>query len=78
MPIDAGMGATAAIAELLVQQRRDGLHVLPGIPRDWRELELDGNWAEGGFHVDSTILLSVTTEVRVTVTRDQHLRLHTG
>ncbi|GAB2600184.1 glycosyl hydrolase family 95 catalytic domain-containing protein [Pseudactinotalea suaedae] len=78
MQIEAGMGAMAAVCELLVQQRPNGLYVLPGIPRGWREADFDGIWTEGGFRIGATLSGGAITQIRVIATRAEQLRLHTG
>jgi hypothetical protein len=66
MQMDAGMGAVTAILELLVQCRPDGIYVLPGIPKQWRELTFDGIRTEGAFLVGGTVRDGALCEVRIT------------
>jgi hypothetical protein len=52
--------------------------VLPGIPRDWRSLNFDGMWVEGGFRVGATVAEHTVREVRVESTRGGRLQLAHG
>jgi len=66
MQMDAGMGAVTAIMELLVQCRQDGIYVLPGIPKHWRDLKFDGIRTEGAFLVGGTVREGALCEIRIT------------
>jgi len=52
MQMDAGMGATGAIMEMLVQSQRGVLYVMRGVPIDWPTCSFKGVRAEGGVLVD--------------------------
>ncbi len=50
--IEAGLGAAAGIAEMLLQSHGGIIRILPALPKAWPEGHVQGLLAQGGFELD--------------------------
>lgn len=66
--VEAGLGATAAMAEMLVQSHAGLIRILPALPQAWPSGEVRGICARGGLTVDVEWAAHRIQQVRVTST----------
>lgn len=78
MQIEAGMGALNAVFELLLQDRHDGLHVVPNVPTGWKKARFRRLAAPGGFNISADIEQGRVCRVEVFSRLGGSLILHHG
>jgi alpha-L-fucosidase 2 len=63
--IDGNFGATAGVAEMLVQSHLNSIQILPALPDSWPKGSVKGLVARGGFVVDFTWEDSVAKDMTI-------------
>lgn len=63
--IDGNFGATAGIAEMLVQSHMDYIELLPALPDTWQSGQLNGLRARGGYRLNFAWEMGHITYVRI-------------
>lgn len=78
MQLDAGFGALSAVFELLVQNREDGIYVLPNLHYRWKELSFENIRTEGAFQISAKVAEGKVKEIKVKSLAGGTLRLTHG
>ncbi|WP_422769858.1 glycosyl hydrolase family 95 catalytic domain-containing protein [Plantactinospora sp. WMMC1484] len=73
--IDGNFGATAGVAEMLVQSQSGDVHVLPALPTAWPTGSVSGLRTRGDLTVDAAWSGGAATEIAVTAGRTGEVTL---
>jgi alpha-L-fucosidase 2 len=76
--IDGNFGGTAGIAEMLIQSHAGYVELLPALPDDWKNGEVTGLMARGGFQIDMVWREGELTELNILSKLGTRLELRYG
>lgn len=76
--MDANFGATAGIAEMLVQSHAGSIHLLPALPKEWDTGEVKGLKVRYGFEIDIQWKNHTLVNVNVTSVFGENCKLKYG
>ncbi|MCM3257805.1 glycoside hydrolase family 95 protein [Paenibacillus lautus] len=77
LTIEANLGATAGIAEMLLQSHAGELNLLPALPEAWKGGRVSGLRARGGFTVSLAWTDCVLSEAVIASANGEHCRIRT-
>ena len=73
--IDGNLGATAGIAEMLLQSSEQGIEILPALPTAWHDGEINGICARNGFELHIEWKNNVPVVVKITSNAGSECRI---
>ncbi|MDY3929536.1 MAG: glycoside hydrolase N-terminal domain-containing protein [Clostridia bacterium] len=76
--IDGNFGATAGVAEMLLQSHEGFIHVLPALPDQWKNGCFDGLTARGAFEVGVTWQDKLPKEIRIKSKAGKTCKIYVG